>query len=129
METCKLRACARLPAQAGVFVCETVCLVWVGFLELGLTSGNHRLAELGEAKRVARDWQGQNSAGAEAPTFMWSGVWDLTFRVRLKPQGFCSKTLAWKAQLVACCQTSLRRSGSRAGELPALEDMVGVNWG
>lgn len=62
METRKLRACAGLPARGSVFVCEMMCLVWVGFLELELTSGNHRLAKLGKAKHVARDWQGKNSA-------------------------------------------------------------------
>lgn len=56
-------SCARLPTPASsVLVCEMMCLVWVGFLELEVISGNHRLATLGKAKHVARDWQGQNSA-------------------------------------------------------------------
>lgn len=39
-----------------------MCLVWVCLLELELTSGNHCLAKLGNVKRVAQDWQGENSA-------------------------------------------------------------------
>lgn len=50
------------PCSDGVFISEMMCLVWVCLLELELTSGNHCLAKLGNVKRVAQDWQGENSA-------------------------------------------------------------------
>lgn len=39
--------------ESKVFISEMMCLVWVCFLELELTSGNHRLAKLGKTKHVA----------------------------------------------------------------------------
>ena len=58
------------------------------------------------------------------------GVQDLTFQFTPKPQGFCSKTLVYKAQLVLPARSGfVHQSSSRDGELQELGDMGGVNWG